>query len=277
MDDLVSPPEAEQAFKEAIELPMPAIPALVAHRSNGFRWFRQLVDPVWPDAEPDATSGYAPYVPEIAEAAYEEAAAPSEPSSETRGGLRRRVKGAQLPSPAAASAAEQLPDDKPRHDPEATKAAMDGFQTAFAKAAEVTAMRLSNPPPQPATVVTEPVPPPTAPFTPAFTAPVPVSSLPPAHAADPAPITSAPMTRGGMVRRVPGAQLAPGLRQQPAGRPIARAVANRTQRDPAAERAAFDAFADGLAKAGVSTADTTPPDPGVVAGRVMERGEESRK
>ncbi|NBH07209.1 hypothetical protein, partial [Amycolatopsis sp. SID8362] len=81
--------------------------------------------------------------------------------------------------------------------------------------------------------------------------------------------------RDGLVRRVPGAQLAPGLRQQPAGRPIARAVVNRSKRDPAAERAAFDAFAAGLAKADVVTADSPPQ--GVVAGRVMERGEESRK
>ena len=41
------------------------------------------------------------------------------------GGLRRRVRGAQLPSPGASGAA--VADTKPRHDPEATKAAMDGF------------------------------------------------------------------------------------------------------------------------------------------------------
>lgn len=50
---------------------------------------------------------------------------------------------------------------------------------------------------------------------------------------------------------------------------------NRAKRDPAAERAAFDSFAAGLAKADELTADTPPP--GVVAGRVMEREEESRK
>ena len=60
-----------------------------------------------------------------------------------------------------------------------------------------------------------------------------------------------------------------------AGRPAARAVVNRPRRDPAAERAAFDSFAAGLAKADVVTADSPPQ--GVVAGRVMERGEESRK
>ena len=227
--------QAEPAA-EAVELPMPAIPALLSVAAgNGFRWFRQL-EPVWPDAEPDHS------VERVA-------AAP-----ESRGGLRRRVRGAQLPAPGenAAPAAE-----KPRHDPEATKAAMDGFQSAFAKAAEVTAM--SSSPASPPTVVTAPVVPP-------------VRTIPPT-----APFTAADAARDGLVRRVPGAQLAPGLRKQTAGKPQARAVVNRTQRDPAAERAAFDAFADGLAKAGVSTADTAPPDPGVVAGRVMERGEESRK
>ena len=44
---------------------------------------------------------------------------------------------------------------------------------------------------------------------------------------------------------------------------------NRNRRDPAAERAAFDAFAAGLAKADVVTADSPPQ--GVVAGRVMKR------
>lgn len=228
--------KAEPA-SEALELPMPAIPALLgAAAANGFRWFRQL-EPVWPDAEPD----------HFAEKRTEAVAA----VSESRGGLRRRVRGAQLPAPGENAAS--VPE-KPRHDPEATKAAMDGFQSAFAKAAEVTAMT-SEPASAPPTVITAPVSPP-----------------PPTS-----PLLTATAMRDGLVRRVPGAQLAPGLRQQTAGRPPARAVVNRTQRDPAAERAAFDAFADGLAKAGVSTADTAPPDPGVVAGRVMERGEESRK
>ena len=230
---------------DAVELPMPAIPALLGVSvGNGFRWFRQL-EPVWPDAEPD----YSAERTELVAAA----AVP-----ESRGGLRRRVRGAQLPAPgdSAAPAAE-----KPRHDPEATKAAMDGFQSAFAKAAEVTAMT-SEPASAPPTVITAPVPPPVnIPVTPPPTSPF---------------MTVPQPVRDGLVRRVPGAQLAPGLRLQTEGKPPARAVVNRTQRDPAAERAAFDAFADGLAKASVSTADTASPDLGVVAGRVMERGEESK-
>jgi len=245
------------------ELPAPAIPALLGH-GNGFRWFREL-EPVWPDAEPDAQPAAAPE-PEVV------AAAASSASSDSRGGLRRRVRGAQLPSPGTSAPAA---DTKPRHDPEATKAAMDGFASAFAKAAEagppptasfpkaaeVSALT-ADPPPAPPTVVTAPVSPPVR---------VPADAQPVATA----PFTAAERSRDGLMRRVPGAQLAPGLRQQPAGRPLARAVVNRSKRDPAAERAAFDAFAAGLAKAEDVTADSPPQ--GVVAGRVMERGEESRK
>ena len=215
------------------ELPMPAIPALLGTiRGNGFRWFNQL-EPVWPDAEPDVKPAPEP-----------------RREAEARGGLRRRVRGAQLPSPGTTAPVEE---GKPRHDPEATKAAMDGFQSAFAKAAEVGAME-NDPPAAPPTVVTEPV------------------SLPVR-----VPVVADPPSRDGLIRRVPGAQLAPGLRPQTsAGRPAARAVVNRPRRDPAAERAAFDSFAAGLAKAeDVVTADSPPR--GVVAGRVMERGEESRK
>ncbi|MGW4520751.1 nitrate- and nitrite sensing domain-containing protein [Amycolatopsis sp. NPDC004378] len=208
-----------------VELPAPAIPALLGP-GTGFRWFNQL-EPVWPDAEPDV---------KVAE----------EP--ESRGGLKRRVRGAQLPSPG--TSAPVTADLKPRHDPEATKSAMDGFQSAFAKAAEVTAMTAEPPLSRESAV--------RVPATPS------------------AGIPAAPQSRDGLVRRVPGAQLAPGLRQQAAsGRPVARAVVNRTRRDPAAERAAFDAFAAGLAKADVVTADSPPQ--GVVAGRVTERAEESRK
>ncbi|MGW5719763.1 nitrate- and nitrite sensing domain-containing protein [Amycolatopsis sp. NPDC003865] len=235
-------------------LPAPAIPALLGvPHANGFRWFNQL-EPVWPDTEPAEPP-------------------PAEPDAETRGGLRRRVRGAQLPAPGATTA--PVPGDRPRHDPDATRAAMDGFQSAFAKAAEVSAME-SDPPSAPPTVVTAPVP------APGDGASLPVrvpgdSAMPASHhqATPPAGVPATPQSRDGLVRRVPGAQLAPGLRQQPAGRPIARAVVNRTRRDPAAERAAFDAFAAGLAKADVVTADSPPY--GVVAGRVTERAEESRK
>ncbi|MEU8631471.1 nitrate- and nitrite sensing domain-containing protein [Amycolatopsis sp. NPDC048633] len=204
-----------------VELPSPAIPALLFSR-NGFRWFNQL-EPVWPDAEPDVKAEREP---------------------ESRSGLKRRVRGAQLPSPG--TTAPVAAETKPRHDPEATKAALDGFQDAFARAAE-------------------------APVTAGDGA-----SLPVRVPGGSAMATEAPASRDGLIRRVPGAQLAPGLRPQTAaGRPVARAVVNRPKRDPAAERAAFDSFAAGLAKADEITADSPPQ--GVAAGRVSEQGEESRK
>ncbi|KDN23953.1 sensor histidine kinase [Amycolatopsis rifamycinica] len=275
VDDRFRPPSPEPVRDRPAELPAPAIPALLGN-GNGFRWFREL-EPVWPDAEPDAEPAGTPE-PEVAAVS----------SPESRGGLRRRVRGAQLPSPG--TSAPVTSDPKPRHDPEATKAAMDGFASAFAKAAEASAppappfakgaevgappapafpkaaevsALTADPPPAPPTVVTEPV------------SPLPVRVPADASPVATAPFTAAAQSRDGLIRRVPGAQLAPGLRQQSAGRPLARAVVNRTKRDPAAERAAFDAFAAGLAKAEDVTADSPPQ--GVVAGRVMERGEESRK
>ncbi|WP_326945053.1 nitrate- and nitrite sensing domain-containing protein [Amycolatopsis sp. NBC_01307] len=257
--DMFRPAEPERQK----ELPSPAIPALLGTlHANGFRWFNQPA-PVWPDDEP-ADPAPAVAAPAVASDVAEE------PKSESRGGLRRRVRGAQLPSPGTTAA---VVDDKPRHDPEATRVAMDGFQEAFAKAAvDVEAGAApADPPPAPPTVVTESV---------AATPPLPVrvpgtDRIALSAAVAPPPVT-APISRDGLTRRVPGAQLAPGLRkQEAAGRPIARPVVNRAKRDPAAERAAFDSFAAGLAKADELTADTPPP--GVVAGRVMEREEESRK
>ncbi|RSD19670.1 sensor histidine kinase [Amycolatopsis eburnea] len=238
------------------ELPAPAIPALLGH-GTGFRWFNQL-EPVWPDAEPAEP-------PE------------PEPEPESRGGLRRRVRGAQLPT-AGTTAPPSPAEAKPRHDPEATKLAMDGFESAFAKAAEVSAMQpaLSRESADLGAALSRE----SAAPSPGDGASLPVrvpgdSAMPGGAVRATPPAAATPPSRDGLVRRVPGAQLAPGLRQQPAGRPIARAVVNRSKRDPAAERAAFDAFAAGLAKADVVTADSPPQ--GVVAGRVMERGEESRK
>jgi hypothetical protein len=66
----------------------------------------------------------------------------------------------------------------------------------------------------------------------------------------PTPVPAA--SRGGLTRRVPGAQLAPGLAKGPTPRrqPAARsALGSKPMRDPEAERAAFDAFSDGLEKA----------------------------
>jgi hypothetical protein len=121
--------------------------------------------------------------------------------SESRGGLRRRVAGAELPGTVEPPKPD-LHAARPEHDPVAAKAAFDGYQSAVANAA--------------------------------------------APAIPPAPAVAA---RAGLTRRIPGAQLAPGLLQQRAGRQSARVAADRPRRDPNAERAAFDGFTTGLAKA----------------------------
>ena len=81
---------------------------------------------------------------------------------------------------------------------------------------------------------------------------------PPARAAAPAPApapVAAPAPDGrpfALSRRVPGAHLAAGLREAPSGSP-ARRTPEPNRRDPEAERAAFDGFAAGLARAGQQT------------------------
>ncbi|WP_410648574.1 nitrate- and nitrite sensing domain-containing protein [Amycolatopsis sp. cmx-4-54] len=180
-------------------------------RPKDFRWFRKT-DGEFPEPAPAPVPLPAP-VPEPAP--VYQAPAPTltaADSGETRGGLRRRVKGAQLPG-----APEAPSRQKSRHDPEAAKAAFDGFEAGLAKA--------TAPPAAAAAPVSMPTP-----------TPVPAAS------------------RGGLTRRVPGAQLAPGLAKGPAARhQTARAALNTTKpkgmRDPEAERAAFDAFSDGLEKA----------------------------
>ncbi|MFE0024821.1 nitrate- and nitrite sensing domain-containing protein [Amycolatopsis sp. NPDC059021] len=217
------------------ELPMPAIPALVvpaARQAQGFRWFRQT---------DQSAPGHIPSVGSRTQNATHNATTVlDEPVVEQRrGGLRRRVAGAQLPGAAAPAPAAA---STPRHDPDAARDALDGFQEGFAKAAVVPAPAAPAP-------AKHAAPKPAAP-------PAPAAPSPPTMTAQPAQ----PLERGGLIRRVPGAQLAPGLRQQAAPRRHAKPVTSPSgaawpRRDPDAERAAFDSFTAGLAKAAVR------PDP----------------
>ncbi|MEU3627190.1 histidine kinase [Amycolatopsis coloradensis] len=207
------------------ELPTLAITGMIprdGQRPKDFRWFRKT------DQElPEPTPMPEPTPPPVPLPVYEPPApAPVADSGETRGGLRRRVKGAQLPG-----APEAPSRQKSRHDPEAAKAAFDGFEAGLAKA---TGGPAESVPPQ--------APPP--PVSPPAGNPMPMPT--------PTPVPAA--SRGGLTRRVPGAQLAPGLSKGPAARhQTARAALNTAKpkgmRDPEAERAAFDAFSDGLEKA----------------------------
>lgn len=203
--DEPEPPSRPAREAAPSEPPTLAIAGMIprdGQRPRDFRWFRKTDGEIAePAPAPEPAPVYQAPAPTLT------AADPGE----TRGGLRRRVKGAQLPG-----APEAPSRQKSRHDPEAAKAAFDGFEAGLAKA--------------------------TAP--PAAAAPLPMPT--------PTPVPAA--SRGGLTRRVPGAQLAPGLAQGPAARhQTARAALNTTKpkgmRDPEAERAAFDAFSDGLEKA----------------------------
>jgi signal transduction histidine kinase len=133
--------------------------------------------------------------------------APAAPPEEQRGGLSRRVPGAQLPA-AAVRGADEVPEDRPLHDATAARTTMDAFQNALVRAAAMA------PPPDPV-----------------------ASSLP-------------------LSRRVPGASLAPGLREAGPTPPVRPPTVAR--RDPEAERAAFDGYAAGLAQA---SQQNQPPPP----------------
>ncbi len=137
--------------------------------------------------------------------------------TDSRAGLNRRVAGAQLPGEPAAPR-----QSRPRHDPDASRTALNEFHGAFARAA------------------------------------------------DPPPASG----RGGLCRRVPGENLAPGLR--PAAFVSAPpAIRAWRRRDPESERAEFDKFALGLAKAAIVTDNVTPqetaPHPGASPRRESTR------
>jgi signal transduction histidine kinase len=248
---------------QAARLPVPDLPSMhipSAQHTAGFSWFptdmpaEPALQPVgaWPAAQPAAAQPVAaqpvaaarpaaPAAPVASAApkapAPQPAAAPaasmSGDASDGRSGLKRRVAGAQLPGGAAipppppivaapsAARPPAPPMRQPQHDPAATRAAMDGFQTAFAKAAVVPAS--STPAEQPA----------------------------------------APPSRDGLSRRVPGANLAPGLRTTKLPKPsepMARTAAKWRERDPEAEKASFDAFASGLERA-FGPGDAADQDP----------------
>jgi signal transduction histidine kinase len=164
---------------------------------------------------------------------------PRDPGGPPRPGLPgRRVPGAQLPLSAAG---QRGPADGPRiargdgsaregsrvaRDAAAARARMADYETAVARASATTTPR---PPVRPAPPV-----------------PIPVArpADPPVH-----PAAGPPRRDPSLARRVPGAHLAPGLRDPRPGAPARRDAWSRT-RDPAAERLAFDSYSTGWARAG---------------------------
>jgi signal transduction histidine kinase len=163
---------------------------------------------------------------------------PGQSGTPDRGGLRRRVAGAQLPGgsrvPGAAPSGATPPQGTPspaqaaqpkKQDPATLRGALDGFQAAFAKAAE------EFPAPQPA-------------------------GEPPAKAEE----APAEGRRGGLTRRVPGTNMAAGLRKPVAGRLPARVANNYRPRDPDADKAKLESFSAGLAHASSGTTPQWPAD-----------------
>ncbi len=222
------PEQREQ--RDGHEPPTFAIAGMMARdgqRPKDFRWFRKA-DRDAPEpmamsmSQPEPTPAAPEPEPPTVFTQPAATSAPASGSDESRGGLRRRVKGAQLPG-----AAEAPSRERSRHDPEAAKTAFDGFEAGIAKA--------SVPPQAP--------PPPVSPAT--------GNPLPPPPPARPVPTPVPAASRGGLTRRVPGAQLAPGLATGPKARrqPAPSSPGTKPMRDPEAERAAFDAFSDGLEKA----------------------------
>nr|CTQ95842.1 FIG00817027: hypothetical protein [Kibdelosporangium sp. MJ126-NF4] len=256
---------AQEGMAQA-RLEMPSVPEMripPAENQAGFSWFPEGFEsgvglmpplpplpsapPARPQPQPQAEL---PMHPEPTISSHQPvpppAAAPvaSSQPQESRSGLKRRVAGAQIPGGAAIPSpgtpgptvitkpvARPEPASAPRHaqqDPAAVRADLDGFQQAFAKAS-------SAPPP--------PTPPTPAPV--AARVPTPV----PAPAAKPEPPRAA-ATRDGLSRRVPGANLAPGLRTMKAtSAPPLRVPQKFRARDPEAERASLDAFSSGIARA----------------------------
>ncbi|RSM89402.1 HAMP domain-containing protein [Kibdelosporangium aridum] len=248
-----SPAVAAHQGAARARLEMPSMPEMripPAQQSSGFSWFPDgdfsaepapspMFEPTsqpmsQPMSQPPAVPApaTAPAAPPVAEPQpVATAPAPAAASSETRGGFKRRVAGAQIPGGAVIPSTPTVvtaPVAKPepvaarsaQHDPAAARAAMDGFQEAFAKAAAA---------PVPATVGAAPA--------------------------------AEPLSRDGLTRRVPGANLAPGLRtMKTTSAPPLRAKPKYKARDPEAEKASLDAFSSGLARAGVreEPVDTDP-------------------
>ena len=185
-------------------------------------------------------------------------ATPDTPAGPGRGGLHRRVPGAQIPSTAGAPTPGATPE-RPRHDAAAARFAMDNYQSALAEAA-----RRRDPQPSgrqsagPRRPSPQPVPPQLRSVAPTVAR---APGAPPRHGAPPRPGATATTStrddaggerRAGLSRRIPGTHLAPGLSPQQSPAPADIDGSPWGARDAEAERLAFDGFAAGLARADAS-------------------------
>ena len=185
----------------------------------------------------------------------------ADPSHE---GLRRRVPGAQLPSAVAGASAPDAQTARSGQDLLAVRAALDDYQEAIAEAARQRDDRpignppigdqlaehrrppQGHPPPVQLSVATSAADQGSMEWPPRPT-PRPTSGR-----MAPGPGSVAVERRAGLTRRVPGANLAPGLRRQGDAELADVAGAAWEERNPNAERHAFDGLAAGLARANAS-------------------------
>ena len=183
-------------------------------------------------------------------------ALPSAEPSEGRYGLRRRVPGAQLPATVGAPP-DRTAHKRTKQNAVAARSEMDDYQSAVAEAA-----RHRDPQPTATQQAAGRSPAPQLPG-------VGATAFPSRGA--PSPRDKAPMVtgvagrserRGGLTRRMPGAHLAPGLRNLQSTGQADVPNTGWEARDAEAERLAFDAFAAGFAQADASVNSAVSGDRG---------------
>jgi signal transduction histidine kinase len=177
--------------------------------SKGFKWF--------PPEAPEEVPAEPAFSTNMSMQSMDPAVATTAPNAPTagettvaeRGGLRRRVVGAQLPgaTPQMGPAPAPAGGRHAQRDAAQERGLFEGYQSGFERASEE------------------------------------------APARAPAGETSPDGTRSGLVRRTPGAHMAPGLRVAKPGRPPARVSTKWRERDAAADRSKLDEFTTGLSRA----------------------------
>jgi signal transduction histidine kinase len=231
------PIRAASVARAAIATP-PSAQIPPSTNTDGFSWFSSTRSnrTVPPQGElvagPTAAGASAHAAPPV------QAATPAG-NGAASSGVSRRVPGAQLP----ASASRKTSDTQRARDPDKSRELMDGYQSAVARATV-----------HPSTPAQPGHPGYASPPAPVAPPPAPVPDAASARAAGTASVTpptavsqpGAPGSRA-LARRVPGANLDPGLRAAADGGRRA-APAGRHTRDPAADRAAFDGYTHGFAR-----------------------------
>ncbi len=235
-----------------------AIPAVLippAGDSGLFLWFADVVTGHHPHA---AAGGFGPR-PGRQPGAVARNGVPPAPAGPvvtgdghgTRNGLRRRVAGAQLPAAGRSPApprTDTAPRRRPHHDAAAARDDFGAFEAGFARAAD--GVPPTGPPGAPLDGAMAALHGPVAqvPVAQVPVAQVPVAQglVPPGRGASGEPPAGA--QRSGLTRRVPGANMAPGLRSRRAARTAAVAP-GQPPRDPVGERTRFDAFQDAVSRA----------------------------